>query len=493
MTPTANWCTRRCVDVVGLWCALGYGALAFLSRRQGEPDLSVFFFLVLWTSLPVFSLYLSFSRRGEPFPVGRLIVWAVAFRLCGLIGGPFFEDDFYRYLWDGYRFATTGTPYGAVPEAFFVDPGVPAVFHGILDGINHPELPTIYAPVTQAVFLLGYWVHPGSVAALQVIVIVVDLVTIALLLRLAPAGNVMLYAWCPLVVKEIAFTAHPDGVGVCLLLAAMVLARGRRWRSAAVCLGMAVGAKIFALVLVPLVLVGASVRHWALFVATPTALYAPFVLHGGTDFESLHVFARTWEFNSAAFGLLTTVLQPFEAKLVLGVLFGAFWAGYAFRYSRRRTHDVPRDEGRVRRGPTGDSRSGTHGVPWGEGRVRRGPTGDSRSGTHGVPRGDWLYGAFLAASPVINPWYLLWLLPFAAIVPSVWAWTASVAILLGYVTGLTLNDYDLQLYQHPSWIRPLEFGLILLALAYDLFRRRSAGLADGVDGGRGDWGQCTKI
>ena len=448
MTPTANWCTRRCVDVVGLWCALGYGALAFLSRRPGEPDLSVFFLLVLWTSLPVFSLYLSFSRRGEPFPVGRLIVWAVAFRLCGLIGGPFFEDDFYRYLWDGYRFATTGTPYGAVPEAFFVDPGVPAVFHGILDGINHPELPTIYAPVTQAVFLLGYWVHPGSVAALQLIVIVVDLVTIALLLRLAPAGNVMLYAWCPLVVKEIAFTAHPDGVGVCLLLAAMVLARGRHWRSAAVCLGMAVGAKIFALVLVPLVLVGASVRHWALFVATPTALYAPFVLHGGTDFESLHVFARTWEFNSAAFGLLTTVLPPFEAKLVLGVLFGAFWAGYAFRYSR--------------------------------------------SGTHGVPRGDWLYGACLAVSPVINPWYLLWLLPFAAIVPSVWAWTASVAILLGYVTGLTLNDYDLQLYQHPSWIRPLEFGLILLALAYDLFRRRSAGLADGVDGGRGDWGRCTK-
>lgn len=448
MTPTTNWCTRRCVDVVGLWCALGYGALAFLSRQPGEPDLSIFFFLVLWTSLPVFSLYLSFSRRGEPFPVGRLIVWAVAFRLCGLIGGPFFEDDFYRYLWDGYRFATTGTPYGAVPEAFFVDPGVPAVFHGILDGINHPELPTIYAPVTQAVFLLGYWLHPGSVAALQLIVIVVDLVTIALLLRLAPAGNVMLYAWCPLVVKEIAFTAHPDGVGVCLLLAAIVLARGRRWRGAAVCLGMAVGAKIFALVLVPLVLVGASVRHWALFVATPMALYAPFVLHGGTDFESLHVFARTWEFNSAAFGLLTTVLQPFEAKFVLGVLVGAFWAGYAFRYFR--------------------------------------------IGTSEVPRGDWLYGAFLAASPVINPWYLLWLLPFAAIVPSVWAWTASVAVLLGYVTGLTLNDYDLQLYQHPSWIRPLEFGLILLALAYDLFRRRSAGLADGVDGGRGDWGRCTK-
>ena len=430
MTPIANGRACRYVDVVGLWCALGYAALAFLARRPGEPDLPVFFLLVAWTSLPVFSLYLYFHRRGEPFPLGRLIFWAVVFRICGLAGGPFFEDDFYRYLWDGYRFATTGTPYGSAPEAFFGDPGVPAMFHRILDGINYPELPTIYAPVTQVVFLLGYWLKPGSVAALQSILIAVDLATIALLLRLAPAGNVMLYAWCPLVVKEVAFTAHPDGIGVCLLLAAIVLARDHRW-SAAVCLGMAVGAKIFALVLVPLVLVGASVGPWVLFVATLAALYTPFVLQGGTDFESLLVFAREWEFNSAAFGLLTTILQPFEAKLVLGLLCAVFWGRYYFRYSR--------------------------------------------SSAREVPRGDWLYGVLLVASPVINPWYLLWLLPFAAIAPSAFAWTASVAVFLGYVTGLNLNDENLQPYQQPAWVRPLEFGLILLALAYDLFRRRSTG------------------
>ena len=430
MKPIVNGHVDRYVDVVGLWCALGYAALAFLARRPGEPDLLAFFFLVAWTGLPVFSLYLSFHRRGEPFPLGRLIFWAVVFRICGLTGGPFFEDDFYRYLWDGYRFATTGTPYGDAPEAFFTDPGVPAVFRGILDGINYPDLPTIYAPVTQVVFLLGYWLKPGSVAALQLILIVIDLTTIALLLRLAPAGNVMLYAWCPLVVKEVAFSAHPDGIGVCLLLASILLTRDHRW-SAAVCLGMAVGAKIFALVLVPLVLVGASFGHWVLFVVTLAALYVPFVLQGGTDFESLMVFAREWEFNSAAFGLLTTVLRSFEAKLVLGLLCGAFWMGYYFRYSRSRACEVP--------------------------------------------RGDWLYGAFLMASPVINPWYLLWLLPFAAIVPSVSAWTASVAVLLGYVTGLNLNAGDLQPYQQPAWARPLEFGLILLALVYDLFRRRSTG------------------
>ena len=432
---------RRYVDAVGAWCTLGYAALAFLARQPGEPDLPVFFLLVAWTGLPVFGLYLHFRGRAETFPLGRLIVWAVAFRLCGLAGGPFFEDDFYRYLWDAYRFATTGTPYGAAPEAFFVDPAVPAVFHGVLDGINYPELPTIYAPVTQLVFLLGYWLQPGSVTALQAILILVDLATVALLLRLAPAGSVMLYAWCPLVVKEIAFTAHPDGAGVCLLLAAIVLARDRRWRIAAVCLGLAAGAKTFGLVLAPLVLAGARIRHWMLFGATLAAVYAPFALRGGTDLASLQVFAREWEFNSALFGLLATVTPRFEARLVLGLLFAAFWGCYYLRYSR--------------------------------------------SGARGIPRGDWVYGALLAASPVINPWYLLWVLPFAALFPSVWTWTASAAVLLGYVTGLNMRDYEMDPYAQPLWARGLEFGLILLGLGCDGVRRRWPGLGGLVEGRRG--------
>ena len=241
----------------------------------------------------------------------------------------------------------------------------------------------------------------------------------------------MLYAWCPLVVKEIAFTAHPDGIGVGLLLAAIVLSQRHRWPGAAICLGMAVGAKIFALVLVPLVLVGAGFGSWVLFGVTLGTLYMPFVLQGGTDIESLLVFAREWEFNSAVFGLLTTVLQPFGAKLVLGLLCAAFWGDYYFRYSRSHAREIP--------------------------------------------RGDWLYGIFLIASPVINPWYLLWLLPFAAMTPSVSAWTASVTVFLGYVTGLNLNDGNLQPYQQPAWARPVEYGLILLALAYDWFLQRSTG------------------
>ena len=429
------------VDAVGLWCALGYGALAVLARQSGEPPLTAFFLLVAWTALPVFGLFLYFRRLDAPFPVGRLLFWAVAFRLCGLLGGPFFEDDFYRYLWDGYRFATTGTPYGAAPEAFFVDPGVPAAFQSVLDGINYPELPTIYAPVTQFIFLIGYWLQPGSVTVLQAILIAVDLVAVGLLLRLAPARNVLLYAWCPLVVKEIAFTAHPDGAGACLLLAAIVMARDRRWRIAAVMLGLAAGAKTFGLVLAPLVLAGARTRHWVLFAVTLAAVYAPFALRGASDLASFQVFAREWEFNSALFGLLKNALPPFESRLILGLVFAVFWGCYYVNYTR--------------------------------------------NGARGVPRGDWIYGALLAVSPVINPWYLLWLLPFAAVSPGIWAWTASVAVLLSYVTGLNLQDYEMHPYAQPLWARGLEFSLILGGFGCDLVRRRWAARGGGAGAARG--------
>ncbi len=424
--------SKRYVDGVGLWCVLGYAGLAFLARQPGEPDLRAFFLLVAWTGLPVFGLFFHFWKTGAPFPVGRLLVWAAAFRLCGLVGGPFYEDDFYRYLWDGYRFAVAGTPYGASPEEFFVDPAVPALFQGVLDGVNYPELPTIYAPVTQVVFLVAYWIKPAGVAALQAILIAVDLATVFFLLRLAPARNVLLYAWCPLVVKEIAFTAHPDGVGVCLLLAAIVLARHRRWWIASGLLGLAVATKTFALVLAPLILVRARLRHWLLFAATAAAVYLPFVVLGGTDLLSLQVFARDWEFNSAVFGLLKTIVPPFEARILLGLVLAVFWTVYVLHYAR--------------------------------------------AGAQGIPRGDWLFGVLLALSPVINPWYLLWLLPFAVVFPSFWAWTASMAVLLSYITGLNLADYTLQPYEQPVWARGLEFGLILLALAADVAVRRRKGL-----------------
>ena len=414
-------------DAAGLACAALYLGLAILARGPGDPGVGSFLLISAGAAALTFGLYAWSGREPGRIRVGRLLIWAVIFRLIGLFGGPFFEDDFFRYLWDGYRFAEDGTPYGIAPEAFFADPSVPARFQGILNQINFPELPTIYGPVTQLAFLLGYGAAPGSVAALQAIFIVFDLLTIGLLLRLAPPRAVLLYAWCPLVVKEVAFTAHPDGFAVFFAIAAVLLAQRERFHPAAACLALGAGAKVLALVLVPFLLRRARWNHWMTFVGVLALLYLPFAWQGGSDLPTLFVFAREWEFNAAVFGLLTPFLPNLAARALCGAL---FLGGAAWFYLR---------------------------APAGE----------------GAPPGDRIYGLLLLLAPVVNPWYLLWVLPFAAIRPSLWAWTASLAVLLSYATGLNLQDMNLHPFGHPSWVPALEYGAIALAVVAGMvFRRR---------------------
>jgi len=156
------------VDGAGLACAALYLGLASLARGPGDPGVASFLLISAAAAVLTFAVYAWSAKEPDRVSVGRLLLWAVVFRAIGLFGGPFFEDDYFRYLWDGYRFAQDGTPYGLAPEAFFADPAVPALFQGILDRINFPELPPIYGPPTQLAFLPGYRVAPGIVAALPV-------------------------------------------------------------------------------------------------------------------------------------------------------------------------------------------------------------------------------------------------------------------------------------------------------------------------------------
>ena len=418
------------MDIAGLGCTLGYGVLAWMARQPAGPDLWWFLALALWGALVTFTLYAYHGKRPDvPLSVGRLVFWALAFRVCGFFGGPIFEDDFYRYLWDAYRFAEDLTPYGAPPEAYFGDASVPAAFQRVLDQVNNPDLPTIYGPVAQLAFLGGYFLAPASVLPLQGIFVAFDIGIVFLLLRLAPARTVLLYAWCPLVVKEIAFTAHPESLGVCLLVAAVVLAKAEHLKTAAVFLAFAAGAKVFALLLVPFVLMRARVVPWALFAGVLAALYLPFapwLTNAIAGMASTATMALEWKFNAALFALLAALLPDFEARLVGGVVLLAFCAWCWTR--QRRTDEA-------------------------------------------VPRGDWILGAMLLLSPVINPWYLIWVLPFAVVYRSAWAWTASVAVLLSYVTGLNLGDAQLHPFGHPWWVYVVEFGMIALAMGWDLRRR----------------------
>lgn len=411
---------------LGLGSAAVYCVIAFWSRSSQGIGLIPFAGFMSIASMVYLLAYVSGERSA--IPSRTVWFWALLFRVVGFYGEPLFEDDHYRYLWDGFRYAAAGTPYGVAPEAFFADPSIPESFRPILGQINHPDIPTIYAPVFQQVFRLAYWLAPGQLWSLKLILIGVDLFLVGLLFRLASPHHVLLYAWNPLVIKEIAFTAHPDGLVGFFLIACWVLITNGKRLVAGLALAAATASKVAAWVLVPFLGVHLGLAGLFALLAGWAGSYLPFWLAGATDAEGLRVFAASFEFNSALYGLARLGLPAGWAKVAMGGVFTLVLILHFFRYRRMRAPSLP--------------------------------------------RGDWLLGGLLFVSPVVNPWYLLWLLPFATVYPRLTVWVSSVAVLLSYTTGLNLDAPHLAPYEHPPWVRPLEFGLIGLALIADRFLLR---------------------
>jgi len=105
----------------------------------------------------------------------------------------------------------------------------------ILSRIHYGELPTIYPPTSQAVFAAAVFVTPSEanaftcVVVIKTVLVLFDLATVLLvvaLLRLAGKhiGWSVAYAWCPLVIKEFANSGHLDSVAMMLSVLALYLA-----------------------------------------------------------------------------------------------------------------------------------------------------------------------------------------------------------------------------------------------------------------------------
>ena len=397
------------VDAAGALSVGAYGLLLALSR--GGQDVAIGEFLgIMFGAWALLGLACTGSA---PIPAGKIWLWAIAFRIVGFFGQPVLEDDWYRYLWDGTVFAWTGNPYDKPPSIFFGDSQVPLKFQALLDGINHPDVPTIYGPVCQVLFLISYWIAPGELWPLKLMLIVADLGAIALVARFVSGRRLLLYAWCPLLIKEVAFTVHPDIVGIVFLLAALVI---RRPRSVAMLCALAVGTKVIAALIAGLLLLRLPKKYWLTFVAVLAGLYFPFWVQGSlADWSAVKEFADSWEFNSTLYGVLAIWLGATPAKAICAVLFLIVYVGYATKWSG------------------------------------------------GVPRGDWLYGLFFLLSAVVNPWYLLWMLPFVALYPTAAAIAALAVVIVAYAHGLNLPGTDLGPYDHPTWVRVVELVTIFVA------------------------------
>jgi len=351
---------------------------------------------------------------------------ALGLHLLALLGKPLLEDDYYRYLWDAFRFASDGTPYRAAPSAYFTDATVPPVFQEILNFINYPEIPTIYGPVLQVLFLAGYAIAPGSVTPLQVLNAGITLTTLILLARCGAKPRwLLLYAISPLVLKEAVMTTHPDALTGLLALGAFAVGGPFSAYFAGSLLGLAVASKVSVSILLPFLWFRGGIRAVAAAAITLIACYVPFYCLAGSDMPTLSQFAQNWRFNPLFYAALDWLAGPTAGRLIAAASIVTIAATLYW-------HDARAEVNRPR-----------------------------------IPPTDYALGALLLFSPVVNPWYLLWLLPFAVLRPSRTAWTATFLLPLSYWNGTNWNLGSAHEFDMPLAVTLIELSALAIAAWFD--------------------------
>jgi hypothetical protein len=395
--------TARAVDAAGMVGLVVLGA--WMQVARGTPASGLTWFLGGAALLFSVSGVLAWAATDSAGARRRLVCWALALKVAALACPPFFEDDYWRYLWDGYMTHRFGSPFGRSPELFFNDQSVPAEWAAVLGGINHPELPTIYSWPLQAAFAAAHAVAPAALWPLRVLWLLVDAVVVLLLARHAPWRGFALYALSPLVLYQTTIAAHPDGlVGALLLLAAVCTIPWIR----GFLIGLAAACKIgAATALLPQL----AARQWQALLAAVcagAAIYVPAIVSGQHELAVLGQFGATWRFNGPVYELWRLIASDEFARAASAVSLAACWLAMLIRRQR-------------------------------------------------PPVESYLL-ALLVCSPVFNAWYLLWLLPLAALRPRPGTWVLSLTVLFSYATTWRLGLSNEQLYELPAWGMWAQFG-----------------------------------
>lgn len=252
---------RWALGILGIASLSGYEVVRRLSPAFGldgnEKDRPLL--LVLGVFALLFALYFLAIRVVErPSAAGNrgvlalVFLFAVLFRIQLVFSTPIQERDIYRYIWDGDVGRMGISPFAYAPADFFTaslsfgDPDPNPLRRELLIGelksnsrmrsciqtVYYPTVPTIYPPVSQSVFstlaiVTHGWKLHETVIAFKAFFAALDLIVCGLCAVVCnvaglPACRLLLYAWCPLVIKESANSGHMDVVAVLPCLIALI-------------------------------------------------------------------------------------------------------------------------------------------------------------------------------------------------------------------------------------------------------------------------------
>ncbi len=423
-------------------------------------------------------------------PDDRGIFWAVIvfgllFRVAILPSNQIQEDDVYRYLWDGKVFANGINPFEYAPVEVHNFKALriqnPERYYEIyteqnereleqldalkwkspqsvrfLERINHPDVPTIYPPMAQFIFRLVHHIKPDSIVAMRVGFLIFDIMALIFIVGILSRfgmnkSGVMIYFWSPLIIKETFNSTHLDIIGISLLCGSIYFLVAHRHALATLFLALSFLGKLYPIILLPLYLqacyekrLAEGKKAWsillgnsALFFGVVILGFLPFMGIGLKMFEGLKAFTLYWQSNDSIFTLLVFIFKYvsggwaeeiilsnpvpiFLSKAVVALLLIGVVLGLLIK--RISLLQQPVDF---------------------------------------VRSFFWIMALVFLLSPVQNPWYLCWIVPFLCIFPQ-----RSLLTLTGLVGFYYLDFYfdyqELQIYsQLIPWVEYLPFYFLL--------------------------------
>ena len=396
-----------------------------------------------------------------------LIIFTLGLAARALFFGstPIYEDDWNRYLWDGFVAAHHENPYKHSPENIYLlgasaeqlpAQEIPESLHKLsrlseengdfVRRINSPQYTTIYPPAAVAVFTAAAYIGPLNLDVLRIFFWLSEALTLFLMMKaLTVYGRsplwMTLYALNPLIIYAGMNAAHMDILLLPALLGALIAIKTRPFVSA-VLLSIAAAIKIWPLLLAPI-----YYRHWlkrpaiyvgaALMIALLSLLFLWPLLAALGEESGTSAYAATWQRSTYLYPLIDEFIgkltgywsTPARLLIAASCIGLSLWLGFKplhGQWSREKLIDS-------------------------------------------LPLHLLLVTfIFFLLSPTGFPWYLIWLFAFLPFAPRYSAAMLTVLLPIYYVRYALgeLNIYAV----YTDWLVPLQFSIPLGLLLLELTR-----------------------
>ena len=401
--------------------------LAITQASLGSP----LFFACAGAAVVAYVAILIRLRSEVTVPPGiatAAILLSLAFRVPLVVPTVNFNSDLVRYLWDGRVQLRGYSPYHVVPA----DPAVADTHTDETRRMPSLRARTPYPPAAQLFFRGVVWIH-DSTRTMKLALALCDLITILIVWRWLPLIGrpewlVIAYAWNPLVVLEIAHSAHIDALGALWIAASAYWLTRRRTALASIAFVLAIATKLLPIVLLPLFWRRVRLRDAAAAATLLAFLYLAYTHQGVLPFGAVPNVVAHIRFNGPLFRIVTGVSTPqFAAMFAVGSgLLAATWCRW-------------------------------------------------KLGSDDPASWAWPMALALAGAPVIYAWYLLYFTPFLLTLATLplTAWT--ITVIPTYIVWRLAYDHGAP-WVVPAAVLRWEYAIPLMVGALVLGRSRIAAL-----------------